>query len=115
MYNHNRAQQSKNRVHISWDILYVLIHLFIIKMFESSLVLIVHFICIHGESTRFVATTFLRMGFYFLILRRREVLLGFMLEQGNFKFGRLNSAAEEIYSNLCQNVMPSKTPLSQNQ
>ena len=24
MYNHNKAQQSKNRVHISWDILYIL-------------------------------------------------------------------------------------------
>ena len=23
MYNHNKAQQSKNRVHISWDVLYV--------------------------------------------------------------------------------------------
>ena len=23
MYNHNKAQQRKNRVHISWDILYV--------------------------------------------------------------------------------------------
>ena len=23
MYNHNKAQQSINRVHISWDILYV--------------------------------------------------------------------------------------------
>ena len=23
LYNHNKAQQSKNRVHISWDILYV--------------------------------------------------------------------------------------------
>ena len=23
MYNHNKAQQSSNRVHISWDILYV--------------------------------------------------------------------------------------------
>ena len=22
LYNHNKAQQSKNRVHISWDILY---------------------------------------------------------------------------------------------
>ena len=22
MYNHNKAQQGKNRVHISWDILY---------------------------------------------------------------------------------------------
>ena len=25
MYNHNKAQQSKNRVHISWDILYMLL------------------------------------------------------------------------------------------
>ena len=24
MYNHNKAQQSKNRVHISWDILYIM-------------------------------------------------------------------------------------------
>ena len=24
MYNHNKAQQSKNRVHISWDILYMI-------------------------------------------------------------------------------------------
>ena len=24
MYNHNKAQQSKNRVHISWDILYMM-------------------------------------------------------------------------------------------
>ena len=23
MYNHNKAQQSKNRVHISWDMLYI--------------------------------------------------------------------------------------------
>ena len=23
VYNHNKAQQSKNRVHISWDILYL--------------------------------------------------------------------------------------------
>ena len=23
MYNHNKAQQSKNRVHVSWDILYI--------------------------------------------------------------------------------------------
>ena len=23
MYNHNKAQQSKNRVHIAWDILYM--------------------------------------------------------------------------------------------
>ena len=27
MYNHNKAQQSKNRVHISWDILYVFLAL----------------------------------------------------------------------------------------
>ena len=26
MYNHNKAQQSKNRVHISWDILYLLVN-----------------------------------------------------------------------------------------
>ena len=25
MYNHNKAQQSKNRVNISWDILYLLL------------------------------------------------------------------------------------------
>ena len=24
MYNHNKAQQSNNRVHISWDILYTI-------------------------------------------------------------------------------------------
>ena len=26
MYNHNKAQQSKNRVHISWDILYTCVN-----------------------------------------------------------------------------------------
>ena len=26
MYNHNKAQQSKNRVHISWDILYEILN-----------------------------------------------------------------------------------------
>ena len=26
MYNHSKAQQSKNRVHISWDILYAIRH-----------------------------------------------------------------------------------------
>ena len=33
MYNHNKAQQSKNRVHISWDILYDgnSIHMMIVK------------------------------------------------------------------------------------
>ena len=25
MFNHNKAQQSKNRVHISWDILYIIV------------------------------------------------------------------------------------------
>ena len=29
MYNHNKAQQSKNRVHISWDILYVYTKIYI--------------------------------------------------------------------------------------
>ena len=24
MYNHNKAQQSKTRVHISWDVLYMI-------------------------------------------------------------------------------------------
>ena len=28
MYNHNKAQQSKNRVHISWDILYTYVFMF---------------------------------------------------------------------------------------
>ena len=27
MYNHNKAQQSKNRVHIYWDILYAIIQI----------------------------------------------------------------------------------------
>ena len=27
MYNHNKAQQSKNRVHIAWDILYTIVHM----------------------------------------------------------------------------------------
>ena len=27
MYNHNKAQQSKNRVHITWDILYIAGHI----------------------------------------------------------------------------------------
>ena len=29
MYNDNKAQQSKNRVHISWDILYLYIYIYI--------------------------------------------------------------------------------------
>ena len=32
MYNHNKAQQSKNRVHISWDILYTEV---IVKLHKS--------------------------------------------------------------------------------
>ena len=32
MYNHNKAQQSKNRVHIYWDILYNNIIIIIIIM-----------------------------------------------------------------------------------
>ena len=35
MYNHNKAQQSKNRVHISWDILYLLIFIDIIYELEK--------------------------------------------------------------------------------
>ena len=31
MYNYNKAQQSKNRVHISWDILYIYIEKSIFK------------------------------------------------------------------------------------
>ena len=31
MYDHNKAQQSKNRVHISWDILYILCYLLLVK------------------------------------------------------------------------------------
>ena len=38
MYNHNKAQQSKNRVHISWDILYkYYIH------YEVLIKLLIHF------------------------------------------------------------------------
>ena len=33
MYNNNKAQQSKNRVHISWDILYQKIY---DKLMEKS-------------------------------------------------------------------------------
>ena len=33
MYNHNKAQQSKNRVHISWDILYNLYEAKHLKIF----------------------------------------------------------------------------------
>ena len=38
MYNHNKAQQSKNRVHISWGILYVgniVIRLFVFNSHEQ--------------------------------------------------------------------------------
>ena len=40
MYNHNKAQQSKNRVHISWDILYCWKN----TMFELSASLSIKFI-----------------------------------------------------------------------
>ena len=38
MYNHNKAQQNKNRVHISWDILYTWRHicLMVIKNLQSK-------------------------------------------------------------------------------
>ena len=37
MYNHNKAQQSKNRVHISWDILYILILTLSISTWDHAL------------------------------------------------------------------------------
>ena len=40
MYNHNKAQQSKNRVHISWDILYVQAQMaeqFLLYAYEKTL------------------------------------------------------------------------------
>ena len=33
MYNHNKAQQSKNHVHISWDILYSMMPLYLCTLF----------------------------------------------------------------------------------
>ena len=44
MYNHNKAQQSKNRVHISWDILYAstkfdLNKVFFVECIEKSTVM----------------------------------------------------------------------------
>ena len=36
MYNHDKAQQSKNRVHISWDILYVFHHAADMKIMDNS-------------------------------------------------------------------------------
>ena len=39
MYNHNKAQQSKNRVHISWDILYSVkhdIHMYVFHKLHKS-------------------------------------------------------------------------------
>ena len=41
MYNHNKAQQSKNRVHISWDILYNQIRIY---MYDISLVSLLAYI-----------------------------------------------------------------------
>ena len=37
MYNHNKAQQSSNRVHISWDILYISIFAFVALQKRVSL------------------------------------------------------------------------------
>ena len=44
MYNHNKAQQSKNRVHISWDILYIhawsgqlLIKVMVVRLCDTKL------------------------------------------------------------------------------
>ena len=36
MYNHNKAQQSKNRVHISWDILYVYWYPIVLLMWADT-------------------------------------------------------------------------------
>ena len=35
MYNHNKAQQSKNRVHISWDMLYASSNLISTDYFQT--------------------------------------------------------------------------------
>ena len=43
MYNHNKAQQSKNRVHISWDILYSR-HM---RMFLFKETVIISLRCLH--------------------------------------------------------------------
>ena len=37
MYNHNKAQQSKNRVHISWDIRYAFLYAYSYKAPRISL------------------------------------------------------------------------------
>ena len=36
MYNHNKAQQSKNRVHISWDILYFWNEVDVLELFSGG-------------------------------------------------------------------------------
>ena len=48
MYNHNKAQQSKNRVHISWDILYELLG-------RNELILICEFYSIQSISLIFLS------------------------------------------------------------
>ena len=53
MYNHNKAQQSKNRVHISWDILYKL-HIF---MFHCCIMLKIKFVASITTSTTTTTTT----------------------------------------------------------
>ena len=43
MYNHNKAQQSKNRVHLYWDILLVIQPMFAYEQFLLTGVLSVYF------------------------------------------------------------------------
>ena len=36
MFNHNKAQQSKNRVHISWDILYMVLWFMVCGLLQNE-------------------------------------------------------------------------------
>ena len=56
MYNHNKAQQSKNRVHISWDILYGFEEMTVIKWYlkHGSLNGMIMFATIKVNKFRFV-------------------------------------------------------------
>ena len=49
MYNHNKAQQSKNRVHISWDILYMRAHILIIYFFTLQIFIVNYTQIVHNE------------------------------------------------------------------
>ena len=53
MYNHNKAQQSKNRVHISWDILYILKSQLILQLnkmdIKTKRAILYTYICIHAH------------------------------------------------------------------